>query len=57
MLTLHYENFESLSHPRQRLVTFTPQAQSATEAALQLLATWAAQDVGGSMWLGDAVLA
>jgi transcriptional regulator with XRE-family HTH domain len=44
VLTLHYENFESVSNPRQRLVTFTPEAQSPTEAALQLLATWAAPE-------------
>ncbi|PZS34464.1 MAG: transcriptional regulator [Pseudonocardiales bacterium] len=42
VLTLHYENFEPISSPRQRLITFTPEPQSATEAALHLLATWAA---------------
>lgn len=47
VLTLHYENFGSLSHPRQRLVTFTPEAHSATEAALQLLATWAGPGTDG----------
>lgn len=40
VLTLHYENFQPLADPRQRLVTFSPQADSATEAALQLLAGW-----------------
>jgi transcriptional regulator with XRE-family HTH domain len=42
VLTLHYENFASLEDTRQRLVVFTPEADSATEAALQLVARWTA---------------
>lgn len=38
VLTLDYENFESLSDPRQRLITLSPQARSTTEAALHVLA-------------------
>ncbi|MBO2454485.1 helix-turn-helix domain-containing protein [Actinomadura barringtoniae] len=41
VLTLHYENFDAPGDPRQRLVTFTPAADTAAEAALQLLRTWA----------------
>jgi transcriptional regulator with XRE-family HTH domain len=40
VLTLHYENFEAPGDPRCRLVTLTPTADTATEAALQLLRTW-----------------
>jgi transcriptional regulator with XRE-family HTH domain len=41
VLRLHYHHFVPVDEPRQRLVTFTPEGQSATEAALQLLAGWA----------------
>lgn len=41
MLTLHYQNFMPADNSRQRLITFVAEEQSATEAALQLLATWA----------------
>ena len=44
VLTLHYENFDAPGDPRQRLVTLTPAAHTATEAALQLLRTWAWAD-------------
>jgi transcriptional regulator with XRE-family HTH domain len=39
-LTFTYENFDLAGDVRQRLITFTP-AAGATEAALQLLASWA----------------
>lgn len=41
VLSLHYEHFASLADERQRLVVFTPEEHSATEAGLQLLASWA----------------
>jgi len=40
-LTFAYQNFDLAGDSRQRLVTFTPALGSPTEAALQLLATWA----------------
>lgn len=42
VLRLHYHHFVPVDEPRQRLVTFTPEGESATEAALQLMAGWAA---------------
>lgn len=39
VLTFNYENFDAPGDPRQRLVAFTPERNSPTEAALQLLLT------------------
>lgn len=41
VLRLHYHHFVPIDDQRQRLVTFTPEEDSATEAALQLIAGWA----------------
>jgi transcriptional regulator with XRE-family HTH domain len=43
VLTLHYQNFQPVDEPRQRLVTFVPQPHSASEAALHILAGWASR--------------
>jgi transcriptional regulator with XRE-family HTH domain len=40
VLTFNYENFTLAGDPRQRLVTFSPEPDSPTEAALHLLTTW-----------------
>ncbi|MDI2126808.1 helix-turn-helix domain-containing protein [Yinghuangia seranimata] len=44
VLTFRYENLELPGDARQRLVTLEPEPDGPTEAALQLLTSWAAPD-------------
>ncbi|GCD96858.1 helix-turn-helix transcriptional regulator [Embleya hyalina] len=44
VLDLHYENLDLVGDPGRRLVTFSPRADGAAEAGLQLLRSWTSPD-------------